>query len=75
MGWIWWWSIHAIGRLIAVFNGARKPQGLFCNNFISNQQFSFSEHVLAMCIDEKCNILFTCKFYNRKFCEKIISKS
>ncbi|CAF1193148.1 unnamed protein product [Rotaria sordida] len=43
MGWIWWWSIHVIGRLIAVFNGARKSQ----------------EHVLAMCVDEKCNILFT----------------
>jgi hypothetical protein len=28
MGWIWWWSIHVIGRLIAVFNGARKSQGL-----------------------------------------------
>jgi hypothetical protein len=27
MGWIWWWSIHVIGRLIAVFNGARKSQG------------------------------------------------
>ncbi|CAF0802219.1 unnamed protein product [Rotaria sp. Silwood1] len=43
MGWIWWWSIHVIGRLIAVFNGARKSQ----------------EHVLAMCVDEKCNLLFT----------------
>lgn len=27
MGWIWWWSIHVIGRLLAVFNGARKPGG------------------------------------------------
>ncbi|CAF0817430.1 unnamed protein product [Adineta ricciae] len=44
MGWIWWWSIHVIGSLIAVFNGARRPQ----------------EHVLAVCLDEKCNILFTC---------------
>ncbi|UJR21713.1 hypothetical protein I4U23_024790 [Adineta vaga] len=43
MGWIWCWSIHIIGSLIAVFNGARKAQ----------------EHVLAMCIDEKCNLLFT----------------
>ncbi|CAF1256928.1 unnamed protein product [Adineta steineri] len=43
MGWIWWWSIHVIGNLIAVFNGARKPQ----------------EHILAMYVDEKCNILFT----------------
>ncbi|CAF0811531.1 unnamed protein product [Adineta ricciae] len=44
MGWVWWWSIHVIGSLIAVFNGARRPQ----------------EHVLAVCLDEKCNILFTC---------------
>ncbi|CAF4682608.1 unnamed protein product, partial [Rotaria sp. Silwood1] len=43
MGWIWWWSIHVIGCLIAVFNGARESQ----------------EHVLAMCVDEECNILFT----------------
>jgi len=28
MGWIWCWSIHVIGRLINVFNGTRKPQGL-----------------------------------------------
>jgi hypothetical protein len=33
MGWIWWWSIHVIGRLIAVFNGARKPQGGSIINF------------------------------------------
>ncbi|CAF3855728.1 unnamed protein product [Rotaria sp. Silwood1] len=26
MGWIWWWSIHVIGCLIAVFNGARESQ-------------------------------------------------
>ena len=31
MGWIWWWSIHVIGRLLAVFNGARKPQGSLGN--------------------------------------------
>ncbi|CAF3133584.1 unnamed protein product [Rotaria sp. Silwood2] len=43
LGWIWWWSIHVIGRLVAVFNGSRKSQ----------------EHVLAMCVDEQCNILFT----------------
>jgi hypothetical protein len=34
MGWIWWWSIHVIGRLIAVFNGARKSQGSIMNSFL-----------------------------------------
>jgi hypothetical protein len=34
MGWIWWWSIHVIGRLIAVFNGARKPQGSNINSLL-----------------------------------------
>ncbi|CAF3322328.1 unnamed protein product [Rotaria socialis] len=60
MGWIWWWSIHVIGRLIAVFNGARKSQGLpigFC--FSRKRECSCLEHVLAMCVNEKCNILFT----------------
>ena len=33
MGWIWWWSIHVIGRLIAVFNGARKSNGSFIHFF------------------------------------------
>jgi len=32
----------------------------------------FSEHILAMCVDENCHILFTCKFL-RKFREKKIS--
>ncbi len=42
MGWIWWWSIHVIGRLIAVFNGARKPQGLIINfSLFLNKLFSF----------------------------------
>ncbi|CAF0923785.1 unnamed protein product [Didymodactylos carnosus] len=26
MGWVWFWSVHVIGQLIAVFNGARKSQ-------------------------------------------------
>jgi hypothetical protein len=27
LGWIWFWSMHVIGCLLAVFNGARTPQG------------------------------------------------
>jgi len=41
MGWIWWWSIHVIGRLIAVFNGARKSQGSIRISIFKKNSFSF----------------------------------
>lgn len=38
-GWIYCWSIHVIGRLLAVFNGAKKSQGSLFLIFSMNKFF------------------------------------
>ena len=40
-GWIWFWSIHVIGRLLAFFNGARKSQGDEVKNEFFGSNFTF----------------------------------